>query len=326
MVPDSFSPPRVLRRAWTVNPPLTGAVVVLVLVTLVALVGLVVDPRVITGQPAWAKPARFAFSFALYAATLLWLLTFVRGHERLVRAISWITAAGVVVEVVWAAGSAAAGTTSHFNFTTPLSSTLVVTMLIVITVVVLTSLATIGLLLHQRVEPPALAWALRLGLVVGVVGMATAVPMVSSPTLEQEVAEDLGQGMPISGGHTVGEADGGPGMLVTNFSTTAGDLRIAHFVGIHSLQALCLIGLLLTLGPRILPPRHRVAVVWIAATSLLALTGILFWQALRAQPLTSPDLATTAALTALAVGAAAATTAVFVHARIARSTARAAPP
>ncbi|MGW6457196.1 hypothetical protein ACWF94_14970 [Streptomyces sp. NPDC055078] len=303
-----------LRRAWAVNRPLTGASVFLGLLTLAALVALAVDPREITGQPAWAKPARFAFSFALYAATLMWLLTFVRGHERLVRLISWATAVGVVTEVLWVAGSAAAGRISHYNHDSSAATRLTVTMLVVISVVGLMSLLTIVLLLFQRVEPPALAWALRLGLALTVVGMAVGALMIT-PTPAQEAAADLGRGMPVIGAHTVGRADGGPGMPLTNFSTAAGDLRVAHFVGVHALQALCLLGLLLTLGPRALGPRHRTTLVWIAAAAVLGLISILTWQARSARSLTYPDTATVTALIALATAVAAATTAVFLHAR-----------
>ncbi|MFI1015039.1 hypothetical protein [Streptomyces sp. NPDC020965] len=311
---EAYGPRGLLRRAWAVNPPLAGAGILLGLTTVAALVGLVVDPREITGQPAWAKPARFAFSFGLYALTLMWLLTFVRGRPRLVALISWVTAIGVVLEVAWACRAAAAGTTSHFNFTTGALNNLTLTALVVISLVTLMTLLTIGLLLWQRVEPPALAWALRLGLILVVVGMATATLMVT-PTPLQEAAADRGHGMPLVGAHTVGRPDGGPGMPITNFSTTAGDLRVPHFVGVHAVQALAVLGLLLTLGPRVLGPRHRTTLVWIAAAGLLGLTLILTWQARRAQPLTSPDTATTTALIILAAVTAAATTAVFWHAR-----------
>ncbi|MER5772485.1 hypothetical protein [Streptomyces sp. NPDC001985] len=66
-----------------------------------------------------------------------------------------------------------------------------------------------------------------------------AVPhLMVQATPAQETAADLGHGMPIIGAHTVGPPDGGPGMPVTNFSTLGGDWRVAHFTGVHSLQAL----------------------------------------------------------------------------------------
>ena len=83
------------------------------------LVGLVVDERVITGAPAWLKSAKFAVSIAIYSFTLLWLLTFVEGHPRLVALVSWGTALASVVEMIAIIGQIVRGTTSHFNVATP---------------------------------------------------------------------------------------------------------------------------------------------------------------------------------------------------------------
>ncbi len=57
----------------------------MLLSVLISLAGLVLDPRVITGAPAWLNAAQFSISITLYSATLLWLLTFVQGRLRLVQ-------------------------------------------------------------------------------------------------------------------------------------------------------------------------------------------------------------------------------------------------
>ncbi|MET8826378.1 hypothetical protein ABZX40_30115 [Streptomyces sp. NPDC004610] len=306
-----------VRRVWVVNPPMVATLVVAGAFLLWALVGLVVDGRVITGQPAWAKPARFAFSFGLFGVTLIWLMSFVRRHDRLVRVMSWTTVACVAVEGAGGTWATVEGTTTHFNFTTVVSGARIIAMLLASLVLLVIGLVTVALLLREGVEPPVLAWALRLGVLVTTVSMVVVYLMVQS-TPAQEAAADLGYGMPYIGAHTVGPPDGGPGMAVTNFSTVGGDWRVPHFVGVHSLQALALLGLLLTLGPRMLGPRHRTALVWIAAVLCLGLTGVLAWQTHRGQPLTAPDGATVLALTVLGVAVAAATAAVFLHARTTR--------
>ena len=65
-------------EAWHRNPPLVALVLAMLVVAAVAILGLVVDPRVITGAPAWMKPLKFAVSIAIYGVTLLWMLTFIR--------------------------------------------------------------------------------------------------------------------------------------------------------------------------------------------------------------------------------------------------------
>src|SRR3954464_15313040 len=111
-----------LRRLIGVNVPLTIVGVGLVVALGGMLLGLLIDPRVITGAPAWLKPAKFAVSFALYAFTLIWLLGSVRDHPRLVRVVAGLTALGLVVEMACIGVQAARGTTSHYNEATPLDA------------------------------------------------------------------------------------------------------------------------------------------------------------------------------------------------------------
>jgi hypothetical protein len=170
-----------------------------------------------------------------------------------------------------------------------------------IVLVWLMNLLAIVLLLNQRLPNPAFAWSLQLGLLVASVGMAVAFFMTSGPTPAQLAADQRGEGMPIVGAHSVGVEDDGPGLPVTGLSTVGGDLRVAHFFGLHGLQALPLLGFLLAnFGPVWLCPVHRVALVWTAGLTYLGFVLILTWQALRGVPVVAPDAPTFLALLAAA--------------------------
>jgi hypothetical protein len=287
----------------------------MLLVLAVSLAGLLLDPRVITGAPAWLKPMKFAISISIYCFTLLWMLTFVRGHPRLVGLISWITAVALLVEMVIIAGAAAFGTTSHYNVSTPLHTAVWATMAVSIMLVWPMNLLAAVLLLFQRMPDPSFAWALRLGLIVSLVGMGVGFLMVSETPAQERAADKAGLEAPIQGAHAVGVEDGGPGLPVTGWSTTGGDLRVPHFVGLHGLQALPLFGYLLTLfAPAWLRTGYRVALVWTVGLSYLCLIGLLTWQALGGQPVISPDARMLGALIALVLTAGTAASAVVLGA------------
>src|SRR3712207_2787268 len=114
------------------------------------IVGLVVDRRVITGAPAWLKPAKFAISICIYSFTFLWLLGFVQAHRRLVRLAAVVTAVAFVVEMAIIAGQAARGTTSHFNVSTPLDEFLFARMRDFIVAVFLMNLLVAVVLLRSE--------------------------------------------------------------------------------------------------------------------------------------------------------------------------------
>ena len=106
--------------------------------------------------------------------------------------------------------------------------------------------------------------------------------------------------------HTVGGVDGGPGVPVTGWSREHGDVRVPHFIGLHALQVLGVIGLLVRRSKG--PETARVRVVLAAAASYAVFFALLLWQALRGQSVVAPDAAVLisltawAAITAVAVG------------------------
>ena len=290
-----------LHRALAANPALIilgGAMLITFLATLV---GVFVDNRVITGAPAWLKPAKFAISVSVYCFTFVWLLGFVENHPRLVRLLANVTVASFIVEMIVIIAQVARGTTSHFNLTTPLNSFLWFTMGAFIVLVWTLNLLLAVMLLRQRMPDQPFAWSLRLGVLISSIGMAAGFLMVT-PTPQQAAAIAGGYGPHIAGAHSVGVVDGGPGLPIFGWSTVGGDLRAAHFVGLHALQILPFLGWLLTRGRSVfavLAANDRLALVWTGGLGYLGLVVLLTWQALRGQSVVNPDAKTIAAAGAL---------------------------
>src|SRR3712207_8251223 len=90
----------------------------------------------------------------------------------------------------------------------------------------------------------------------------------------------VGVVMVVLNGHAVGVPDGGPGLPLVGWSTTGGDLRIAHFVGMHALQALPLLAAVLIAVQRF-DERTRVSLVRVAGAAWTGLTVLLTAQALQ---------------------------------------------
>jgi hypothetical protein len=113
----------------------------------------------------------------------------------------------------------------------------------------------------------AMLAAIRYGLVIFMIGNA------------------VGGYMLARGTHTVGASDGGPGLPFTNWSTIAGDLRIAHFIAIHAIQILPLLAFALRdVMPSARLARRRMLVYAASTMLLLAVLGT-FVQAATGHPL-----------------------------------------
>jgi len=240
-----------------------GGLVSLGLLALAVVLG-VLDDRVLLGVGVWLKPAKFGASIFLYLWTLAWL----RPHLQAESTLRWarpVILVTMMIELVCIFVQAGRGVSSHFNVAT-LGDALVFQLMGVAILCNTLALAavTLATLRARPSAPPALMWGIRLGLALSVIGGAQGGIMAGLLT------------------HTVGAPDGGPGLPITAWSTRAGDLRVAHFLGLHALQLLPLAGWLLARIAGDDPARQRsatrgvvlLALLWFAAfvvTLVLAL-------------------------------------------------------
>ena len=299
MMQQTFHQPRhLLARTTAVNRPLAFMILMMLLTIVAALIGLLANPSVITGAPAWLKPLKFAVSISIYSATFIWLLGFVQSHRRIAGIVAWVTTAGLLIEMALIVMQVIRGTTSHFNVSTPFDGAVWSIMGVCIVGIWTANLILGIVLLRQRFADPAFGWALRFSVFISLIGMGVAFFM-TSPTAAQLTAAKAGNGLPISGAHSVGVADGGPGIPILGWSTVGGDLRAPHFVGLHALQLLPLFGWLVGRYGKKLETGTRKALIGIAGFAYLGLVGLLTWQALRGQSIIAPDARTLVALAAL---------------------------
>lgn len=224
------------------------------------------DHRTVIGLNPWIKPMKFAASITIYVWTVAWLL----GHVPGPRWARWLVSRGVclsmAVEILCIALQAGRGTTSHYNVSTLLDGAVFTTMGNMI--FLNTLLATMLLVLFCRRLPalaPSYLWGIRLGLAVFVAGSLVGVAMIMNKA------------------HTVGAPDGGPGLPLVNWSTSAGDLRVSHLLGLHALQAFPLVGWLLS--RKVPSPRTATAATILLALAYATLMWLAFSQARSARPL-----------------------------------------
>ncbi len=182
------------------------------------------------------------------------------------------------------------GTTSHFNVSSPTAIVIWSIMATFISIVLFSTLFISMMIMFQKQQEFNLKLALALGSINTAVGMGLAYFM-TWPTANQ-----LANYQGIAGAHAVGVPDGGPGLPFLGWSTVAGDLRVGHFFGLHSIQVAAIL-LALSL---LLPLAFRVPLILVGNLTWLGFVGLVTWQSLRAEPFSSPSELTIISFVALA--------------------------
>jgi hypothetical protein len=179
----------------------------------------------VNGINAYIKPTKFFLSTVIFCATMAWI-AFELKKPITIKYYSIAIIAILSFELIVITWQAANGRISHFNISTKFYSLLFSLMGIAISILTLYT-AYIGYLFFVTPNlqiPVGYLWGIRLGILFFVI-----------------FAFEGGiMGAKLQ--HTIGALDNNNGIQFLNWSKKYGDLRIAHFIGMHALQILPLAG------------------------------------------------------------------------------------
>lgn len=169
---------------------------------------------------AWYKPFKFAFSTFLYAWAMAWYCYYLSDFN--ISIFNWSIIILLGFEIIYIAIQANKGQLSHFNLTTPFYATMYSLMAIAATLVTIYTAYIAVLFFNSDFPdlPEYYLWSIRLGLVIFVIFSFQGFLMGS--TLN----------------HSVGAKNDNSNMFIVGWSKKVGDLRVAHFIGMHALQVL----------------------------------------------------------------------------------------
>lgn len=169
---------------------------------------------------AWYKPFKFAFSTFTFAWAMAWYCHYLPTFN--VALFNWSVVILLSFEIVYIAIMASQGKASHYNVSSPIFSILYSMMALAATLVTLYT-AYVGLLFFTNSFPELphyYLWSIRLGILLFVVFSFEGFLMGSRMN------------------HSVGLLNDNSTLFILGWSKKVGDLRIAHFIGMHALQVL----------------------------------------------------------------------------------------
>ncbi|MCU0435871.1 MAG: hypothetical protein MUC87_20600 [Bacteroidia bacterium] len=210
----------------------------------------------VAGVNAWYKPVKFALSIAAYSWTMAWLIHYLPQFN--VRFFNWAIIVLLGFALFYIALQAGRGKLSHYNQSSGLYSMLYMLMAFAATAVtVYTAYAGFEFFRQPVNLPPAYLNSIRAGIFIFVIFSL----------------EGFVMGSRLS--HTIGGADGNHGIAFLGWSRRFGDPRVAHFIGMHALQVLPLLGWYVLRESRW---------VWLVAGLYFVLAVFTLIQALRGRP------------------------------------------
>ncbi len=253
-------------RLWYRN-----AVAYVVIATACA-IAIAVDDQLFAGVSVWIKPAKFALSISIYFASLA-LFSERLGEAFFLtwagRVMSWLPVFCAAFEMIYIIVQAGQGQASHFNLSSNYHSIMYALMGFgAVTMVAICAWMGIAILARHGWHD-AMTLAISMGLILTFV-----------------LGGGFGGYLSGAGSHWVGGvANDAHGLPLVGWATAGGDLRVAHFWGIHAMQIV---------PAFVWPFRHKGwarTVVWIAAFAVTVISAATFWQAINGQAFISSGAA-----------------------------------
>ena len=169
---------------------------------------------------AWYKPFKFAFSTFLFAWSMAWYCYYLPNFN--IKLFNWAVIILLGFEIFYIAFQASKGQLSHYNLSTPVYAALYSMMALAASAVTIYT-AYVGLLFFTNTFPDLpnyYLWAIRFGIILFVIFSF----------------EGFAMGSRLN--HSVGALNEKSSWFIIGWSKTVGDLRVAHFIGMHALQVL----------------------------------------------------------------------------------------
>jgi hypothetical protein len=268
----TFNPTTWLRATRHGTPLLWWCALGLLLASLATLVVMQLDARLFNGVSVWLKPWKFQVSLVVHLMTLALVAACITPNPTWTRSLtrmSVVAVAAGLFEVACISWRASRGEASHYNVGTPLASAMY--SLMGIGAVALTVCAGwLGWRVLRDREPmlphvvqQGVGWGLILGCVLGTLSGAYVSAQPSHWV-----------------GGTLSDANTVP---IVRWSLDGGDLRAAHFFGLHAMQILPAAAW--ALNRTVASKANALRAWWMLALLYTAWTAFTFWQAWSGRPL-----------------------------------------
>ena len=219
---------------------------------------------IVLGLNSVVKPMKFALTIWIYSWTMAIIFGYFENQNK-VKIYSWVAVICMGFEQIAITTQALLGELSHFNNSNTYGFIIFQLMGIFILTITLWTAYMAYIFIKQKSYnvAPSIILGIKIGLIYFVIFSL------------------FGGYIGGKTGHSVGGLDGGAALWFFNWSTIFGDLRVAHFFGIHSLQIIPIYGFLIS---KLSKTDNAIKLVWCFAIVYLFFVLFTMFQAISGKP------------------------------------------